>query len=259
MLGEAAGGTLLPKGIDTVADKPAREAGAEATRRGRRPKLADANVTRETILDAAEALFADHGFHGVTVREVARAAAVDPALLHYYFTSKRGLFDAAFLRRAAILNDERLAALDAYEAEAGEAMTVEGCLDAFMRPVMHWWAHGGSGWKSYFRLVALANNSPEWGGATMGQFFDPVIQRFIDLLRRVLPQARDEDLYWSWHFVSGALTHGFAETGRIDKLSGGVCRSDDVAAIAARMAPFMAAGIEAIAAVPSAAATSRKR
>lgn len=215
--------------------------------RGRRPKLAEPSDTRETILDAAETLFADHGFHGVTVRQVAREARVDPALLHYYFTSKRGLFDAAFLRRAEVLNEERLAALDAYEAEAGADMTVEGCLEAFLRPVMHWWATGGPAWKSYFRLVALANNTPSWGGETMGRYFDPVIQRFIDLLRRVLPDAREEDLYWSWHFVSGALTHGFAETGRIDVLSGGLSRSDDVEAIRRRMAPFMAAGIEAIA------------
>jgi AcrR family transcriptional regulator len=215
--------------------------------RGRRPRLAEPSDTRETILDAAEALFADHGFHGVTIRQVARQAGVDAALLHYYFTSKRGLFDAAFLRRAQILNEERLAALDAYEAEAGADMTAEGCLEAFLRPVMHWWATGGPGWKSYFRLVALANNTPSWGGETMGRYFDPVIQRFIDLLRRVLPDARDEDLYWSWHFVSGALTHGFAETGRIDTLSGGLVHSEDVDAIRARMAPFMAAGIEAIA------------
>jgi AcrR family transcriptional regulator len=214
--------------------------------RGRRPKLTDAAGTRDQILNAAEKLFADQGFHGVTVRQVAREAAVDPALLHYYFDSKRGLFDAAFLRRAAILNEERLASLDDYEREAGDGMTAEGCLDAFLRPVMHWWAHGGQGWKSYFRLVALANNSPAWGGETMGRYFDPVIQRFIDLLRRVLPEARDEDLYWSWHFVSGALTHGFAETGRIDKLSNGLVRSADVEAIRARMAPFMAAGIQAI-------------
>ena len=212
--------------------------------RGRRPKSSDPSDTREAILDAAEALFADHGFHGVTVRQVAREAGVDPALLHYYFATKRGLFDAAFLRRAAILNEERLAALDAYEREAGDAMTAQGCLDACFGPILHWWATGGPGWKSYFRLVALANNTPAWGGETMNRYFDPVIQRLIGLLRRVLPDARDEDLYWGWHFTTGALTHAFAETGRLDRLSGGLCRSDDVAAIQARMAPFMAAGIE---------------
>jgi AcrR family transcriptional regulator len=215
--------------------------------RGRRRKQAsEASDTREALLDAAERLFAHHGFYGVTVREVARAAGVDPALLHYYFDTKRGLFDAAFLRRAKILNEERVAALEAYERSVSKP-TVEGCLAAFMRPVMARWAEGGPGWKNYFRLVAVVNNSAEWGGETMGRYFNPAIQRLIALLRKALPEANEADLYWGWNFVSGALTLAFAETGRIDGLSGGLCRSDDVAAIEARMAPFMAAGIEELA------------
>ena len=218
-----------------------------AAPRGRRPKPAEqAGDTREAILDAAEALFSQHGFYGVTMRQVARAAGVDAALLHYYFDTKRGLFDAAFLRRAEILNAERIAALEEYERAAAGRMTVEGCLVAFLSPIMQWWTNGGPGWKNYFRLVASVNNTADWGGETMGRYFNPAIQRLIDQLRRVLPDARDEDLYWSWNFISGALTLAFAETGRIDKLSGGLCRSDDVPAIRTRLAPFAAAGVEEI-------------
>ena len=217
---------------------------AGAAPRGRRPKQPEPNDTRDAILDAAEALFAAHGFYGVTMREVARSAKVDPALLHYYFDTKRGLFDAAFLRRAQILNAQRIAALEEYERASGGRMTVEGCLVAFLSPIMQWWSSGGPGWKNYFRLVAAVNNTADWGGETMGRYFNPAIQRLIDLLRRVMPDARDEDLYWGWNFISGALTLAFAETGRIDGLSGGLCRSDDVAAIRARLAPFAAAGLE---------------
>ncbi len=59
---------------------------------------------RERILDAAEDHFSRHGFWGVTIREVAQDAKVDTALLHYYFDTKRGLFDAVFARRAEIIN-----------------------------------------------------------------------------------------------------------------------------------------------------------
>jgi len=76
----------------------------------------------------------------------------------------------------------------------------------------------------------------------MTVFFDPVIERLIQMLRTCLPQARDEDLYWCYHFVSGALSLSFADTGRIDALSGGLCRSSDVAAVRKRMAYFLAAG-----------------
>ena len=68
-------------------------------RRGRPTKTEDAPDMRERILDAAEDHFSRHGFWGVTVREVAQEAKVDTALLHYYFKTKRGLFDAVFERR----------------------------------------------------------------------------------------------------------------------------------------------------------------
>jgi AcrR family transcriptional regulator len=47
------------------------------------------------ILAAARAEFARHGWAGATIRAVARAADVDPALVYHYFGSKEGLLDAA--------------------------------------------------------------------------------------------------------------------------------------------------------------------
>ena len=213
-------------------------------RRGRPPKLESAD-SRGAILDAAEALFSEHGFDAVTMREVARQAGVDSALLHYYFGDKRGLFDAVFLRRAEILNAERLQALDRYEREAGDAMTLEGVMEAFLRPVLEPSAHRGPGWRNYFALVAQVNNTPVWGGETMTRYFDPVIHRLIALVRKVMPEAHDKDLYWSYHMLSGALTLSMGQTGRIDLLSGGLCRSEDLTAACDHLVPFAAAGFRA--------------
>ena len=56
---------------------------------GRRPGPSD---TRETILAAARALFAEKGYDGASLRAIARAADVDPALVHHYFGNKEGVF-----------------------------------------------------------------------------------------------------------------------------------------------------------------------
>ncbi|MGC4895935.1 TetR family transcriptional regulator [Micromonospora sp. DT31] len=61
-------------------------------RSGRRPGNPD---TREAILAAARAAFADRGFDAASVRAIAAAAAVDPALVHHYFGTKEDLFRAA--------------------------------------------------------------------------------------------------------------------------------------------------------------------
>lgn len=61
-------------------------------RTGRRPGDAD---TRGAILSAARQQFTEHGFERATMRGIARAAAVDPALIHHYFGDKVTLFGVA--------------------------------------------------------------------------------------------------------------------------------------------------------------------
>jgi len=221
---------------------------APTARRGRPPKAkaSGAADTRDLILDAAEDLFSKHGFYGVTIREVAREAGVDTALVHYYFATKRGLFDAVFLRRAEIWNNERVEAINRYARDMGDAMTLEGLLEAFLRPPFEWSLKGGPGWKHYSALVAQTNANPTFGGEIMARYYDPAIHRMIDLIRRVLPGARDQDLYWAWHNLSGALTLTLGETGRLDRLSGGLCRSGDLETACNYMVRFAAAGFRAV-------------
>ncbi|MFG3579308.1 TetR/AcrR family transcriptional regulator [Micromonospora chersina] len=62
-----------------------------ARRTGRRPGNPD---TREAILTAAREAFADRGFDAASIRAIATAAGVDPALVHHYFGTKEELFRA---------------------------------------------------------------------------------------------------------------------------------------------------------------------
>lgn len=199
--------------------------------------------TRELILDEAERLFAVHGFLGVTLKDVARQAGVHHTLLNYYFDDKQKLLDEVFARRAVVTSARRMEAMAAYEEAVGDAVTVEGALRAFLDVDLDLYAAGGEGWHSFGSLVALVANMPVWGSGLMTEHFDPVVRRLIGLLRKALPDATEEDIYWGYHFVSGALLLSLARTGRIDRLSDGLCVSDDFASIKARMATFMAAGI----------------
>ncbi len=58
-------------------------------------RRAGAPDTKTEIVDAARAVFAQKGYDGTSLRAVARAAGVDPALIHHYFDGKQGLFLAA--------------------------------------------------------------------------------------------------------------------------------------------------------------------
>jgi len=216
-------------------------------RRKTKAKKAASKPKKERILDAAERLFARHGYYGVSIRDITSAAQVDVALVNYHFGSKRELFAAVFQRRAELLNPERLAMLEDVRRNALPGTpSVEQIVNAFTYPLLERSARGGPGWKSYFALVAQVNNSPEWGPVLMTQHFDPLVVRFIAVLREALPGCDPREIYWGYQFLTGALTLTFAETGRIDRLSGGLCESADLDSVHERLAPFVAAGFHAL-------------
>ncbi|WP_245428956.1 TetR/AcrR family transcriptional regulator [Phyllobacterium phragmitis] len=200
----------------------------------------------EQILDTAEYLFSRHGLHGVTLKDVAKSISVHHTLINYYFDDKKKLFDAVFSRRAVVTSERRMKMLDDYEAVCNGKPTVEGALRTFLDTDLDLYIEGGEGWRNYAALGAQVANTPEWGAELMDEYFDPVVLRLIDILKRALPDCAPEEIFWSYHFLTGGLMLTLARTGRLDKLSGGLCRSDDFLAAKERMATFMAAGFLAL-------------
>jgi len=213
--------------------------------RPRRTKAQQRAQSREQILDAAEFLFSKRGIHGVTLREVGQRVGVHTTLVNYYFKDKTNLFEAVLARRAGTTSGRRMWALEEYERKAGDTPSVEGALHAFLDTDLDLYFEGGEGWMNYAAFGARISNTPE-GAEMMDLHFDPVVLKLIGILRRALPDYSEKDIFWGYHFVTGALMHTLGRTGRIDRLSGGVCRSDDFPAVKKRMAKFMAAGFVAL-------------
>jgi AcrR family transcriptional regulator len=221
--------------------------GAKNPARKRRPrtKAEQRAESLEQILDAAEYLFSKHGLYGVTLRDVAARVGIHTTLLHYYFKDKTNLFEAVFARRAGVTSGRRMIALEEYEAAAGDKPTVEGALHAFLDTDLDLYYEGGELWMNYAAFCARVSNTPE-GAKLMDEHFDPVVLKLVSILKRALPDYSEEDIFWGYHFVTGALMNTLARTGRIDRLSGGICRSDDFPAVKKRIAKFMAAGFMAL-------------
>lgn len=86
-----------------------------------RPKNADGQRTRQAILDAALALFAENGYFGTSLRDVARAVGVRESALYNYFASKDALFEALLDAQQAAKH-ERLTALTEAPITDGRAV-----------------------------------------------------------------------------------------------------------------------------------------
>lgn len=217
-----------------------------ASPRPRRPRKPQSERRRESmtlILDKAEAMFAEKGYN-VPLVDVAEYAGVDTALMRYYFGDKEELFRAVFARRGATINELRLKALSDYRA-LGDKMTLEGVIDAFVRAPFEK-MHEDEGWRNYMAIVSFANSSRGIPHTLMSATFDHVSRELIADMRRLLPEASEQDIYWGYHFLTGSFTFSLGETGRIDKLSGNQISSRDVLEIADRLPTVIAAGIRAM-------------
>ena len=219
----------------------------DSPKRGRgRPAGRNASPeTRLRLLDAAERLFADRGFFGVTTRQVALAAEVDDAMIYYHFENKRGLFDAVFERRAKLLHRARHDSMLRYVAGSNGELTLEGIIAGFVNPMIDLSETGGPGWKSYLALVAQLDNAP-WGREIIHKFFDSDAYELVAIVRQARPGVPEADLFWAFSFMAGSLMLALAETQRIDVLSEGLCRANDLEAVRERLVNFCVGGFDAV-------------
>ncbi|MDQ2694919.1 MAG: TetR family transcriptional regulator [Pseudomonadota bacterium] len=214
--------------------------------------MAVPDETRERILDAAEALFADHGFADTSLRAITGRAGVNLAAVNYHFGSKEALIQEVFVRRLGPLNREQLRRLARLE-EAG-CPALEQVLEAFIAPAMELYLDAHQGGARFIRLLGrtYVASSLALRDFIHHQYSD-VLERFLALLRRVLPQLPEQELCWRMHFLLGAVSYTLGGTD-IMKITAGcdLCDPADNREVLERLIPFLAAGFRA---VPAAAVT----
>jgi AcrR family transcriptional regulator len=198
--------------------------------------------TRQTIVAAAGRLFASNGFHGVSMRQIAAEARVPTALVSYHFKSKLGLYRAVFQAHAAEFTDARVARLETFDASADPERAVRELLEIFVQPVIEMSAAPGG--RDFARLVARETNEPrEAERGVLAEFMDPVARSIISNLAKIFPDVDKATIHWAFLFSSGALAINHAATGRIERLSDGLCQSQNPREFVDRLIDFVTGGI----------------
>lgn len=174
-------------------------------------------IAREAILDAAEMVFAENGFHGATTRAIGERAGANAALIHYYFGSKEALFESVFARRSDAINDERRARLKALHAT--RRPTLEVILDALLRPTVALGHDPSRGGAHYARLlVDVASGTDERSRRMTGERYDDIALLFIDEILAVVPGLSREAAVYSYLNAIAIGIALMAPTGRAQKL-----------------------------------------
>lgn len=204
--------------------------------------VANGARTRERILAVAEKLFASNGFDGTSIRQIAQDASVPLALVSYHFKSKLGLYKTVFRTRLDEITKRRLSLLQNVGKASGPPATVREIARILVQPIVEMETNPQG--RSIARLIARESNDPrESERGIIEENFDEIAQLAISKLKGAFPETDIRAVYWAYLFAVGALAINHAATGRIERLSSNLCRSDDADSFLNTLIHFITGGI----------------
>lgn len=198
---------------------------------------------RTTILDAAEELFAQSGFDGVPVREVAKHADVALSLVTYHFPSKDQLIDAVITRRSDALNSARREQLRKFILDDSRDLTKFA--EAFTRPFLNLIGSGDERWRNYGEIIAQTAYSAKYS-TSLTKHYDQTARMFADTLRDMYGQADSERSIRAIVFCVSVMLSIFAATRRVEAISEGKYNSANPNDSYPLMLKFIAGGIDKV-------------
>ncbi len=249
-----------PGAHSKVAAKAAVVVAAKLPARRRAAALAPRPDRRLAILLAAERLFAQRGYHAVSIRQIADDAGVPLALVSYYFGQKHELFHAIFERWSYTIT-ERIEALRVAERTPHDDAKLHLIVRAFITPVLRLRASEEGEYYALLITVGLSMQQGSAADSVLREFFDPMADAFIGVLHETLradtPHVTRSTVAWCYQFALGALLHHISDV-RVDRLSMGANKPNDSVA-APMLVDFIVHGIRGVVASLPAPRTSRRR
>jgi AcrR family transcriptional regulator len=176
-----------------------------AKSQARLPRARHEESGRETILDAAERLFAERGIDAVSLRTINTEAGYSVAALHYHFATRDGLIQALLERAQPRMFEERARMIAALERLANPPL--EAIVEALVRPLTAGMADDFAASIAKLRfLVRLSFDRSPYLVRTIEESF----ALFRPLLRRALPQLDEHALTCRWRFAADLAQHALA-------------------------------------------------
>ncbi|WP_422036319.1 TetR/AcrR family transcriptional regulator [Reyranella sp.] len=211
----------------------------------RRKKASRPNLP-ERILDVAEELFGRVGYGGATTRAIASRARVNVGQLHYYFESKRAIFEAVVARHGKEVTERRRQLL--LEAKARHPrgiVPLDVLVDALVRPLLMAEPRAGGRRASMQMHARLFTDPDDTASLVRAGIYDETNALYVDAIRRALPKIPAKTLYWRYYFMMGAYVWTLLQPGRLEAISQGRCDPADMETAIREIVPFVCAGLAA--------------
>lgn len=194
--------------------------------------------TTTRLLDAAERLFALHGYDGVGMRQLTDEAQVNLGAVTYHFGSKEALFIETFMRGFRPMNAERSRLLEEARAAAGsKPVAVEKIVECMIRPPFEF------GLERPFFHQFLARNlfqPPPFLEAVIQQELAPNVDMFIQVLKQTLPGLAEDLIHLRTMLGMGGLFMFSVRSGEMP----GMEKQEIREPLLREMVRFIAAGLQ---------------
>ena len=196
--------------------------------------------TRKAILEAAERLYADHGFADVTLRDIVAAADVNLAAVNYHFGSKDELIAELFVSRSLATNRERLNELRRAEQQGGGRAEIDAILRALVGPTLRGCLGPDQERSPASRFMIRASIEAVAPIRRIKNREIDHLKKFAAAMRRSLPSCPDVEIYWGLHFALAMAHQTIRDSERLTRLSEGVCNLGDAEAVTERIVALAA-------------------
>lgn len=225
--------------VKQLSKLPSGRATAAKTAAASNGKRSD--TTRALLLDTAERLFAEQGYEGTGVRQIAEQAGVNLGAIHYYWGSKQALCRETLERRLVPVLTERTERIEAVVSQRGGLAEL---LDASHRPSLL--AGGAQPAESeafrrfYGRMLFDPSQDVQ---AILAALLDRFATRFVGLVRDHCPDLSDDEFYWRVTFLYGAFLYAHTQHTRTTALWGDRFNRTDFSAAADYLTRFLEGGL----------------
>jgi AcrR family transcriptional regulator len=159
------------------------------------------------LLDAAERLFADHGFDATSVRDITKNADCNVAAVNYHFGNKENLYTEVFRRRMTALRDARLAGIQVVMAQTQAQPTLEELLrtfaTAFLEPLID-----QTDGRTFMKLMVREMSDPRLPRKMfVDELAGPTFTALGQSIRKLCPSLKREKTLLSIISLIGQLVH----------------------------------------------------
>ena len=171
--------------------------------------------TKKKILNVSHKLFAEKGFNGASIREIAKECGVNIAAINYHFGNKQQLIDQVLERRLNNLFDIRKSMLDELnQGDPNKVCNLEQILHAFIAPALFMINDEHQGGRIFMQVLARAYaEQSEALHDLMKDRYTPIIKEFAEAIGLACPELPRETIFWRFHFIIGALTYTMGHFG----------------------------------------------